>query len=168
MLPEREKLSTKLQKKIIQLEQQKQNTTNNNDSESDNEDEYDSGTTAPKRLNMDTIDSDNEEDSSNFKVPFSKGKSKLSKEKQKEIEEEEEEERTMSINQREKHVLYVLNKGTLKELLALHCIGDARAKKIIEYREEAQFTKLQDLKHVGFGSKMYGTFYEKNIEMNDD
>ncbi|EJS4236892.1 ComEA family DNA-binding protein [Campylobacter jejuni] len=50
-----------------------------------------------------------------------------------------------------------INTATLKELKSLNGIGEAKATKaILEYRKEANFTSIDDLKKVkGIGDKLF-------------
>ncbi|EAL0218947.1 ComEA family DNA-binding protein [Campylobacter jejuni] len=51
-----------------------------------------------------------------------------------------------------------INTATLKELKSLNGIGEAKAKAkaILEYRKEANFTSIDDLKKVkGIGDKLF-------------
>lgn len=49
-----------------------------------------------------------------------------------------------------------INKGTLEELTTLPGIGEAKAKKIIEYRETTPFTTIEDIKQVsGIGDSLF-------------
>ncbi|KAL6057846.1 GDP-fucose protein O-fucosyltransferase 1 [Balamuthia mandrillaris] len=60
-------------------------------------------------------------------------------------------------------ILHILNHGTLKELLQLHCIGKKRAQMIIEYRTERPFLSLSDLSDIGFGDKLFCSFLQRNV-----
>lgn len=49
-----------------------------------------------------------------------------------------------------------INTATLKELKSLNGIGEAKAKAILKYRKEANFTSIDDLKKVkGIGDKLF-------------
>lgn len=49
-----------------------------------------------------------------------------------------------------------INTATLKELKSLNGIGEVKAKAILEYRKEANFTSIDDLKKVkGIDDKLF-------------
>lgn len=62
-----------------------------------------------------------------------------------------------STNQRETTDLININQATKEELMLLNGVGEKKAEKIIEYREEnGSFKAIEDLKNVnGFGEKSF-------------
>ena len=49
-----------------------------------------------------------------------------------------------------------INTATVDELKSLKGIGDAKAKAIVEYRKDQNFTSIEDIKKVkGIGSKIF-------------
>ncbi|KAA6224639.1 MULTISPECIES: ComEA family DNA-binding protein [unclassified Campylobacter] len=49
-----------------------------------------------------------------------------------------------------------INTATIDELKSLNGVGDAKANAIIEYRNEQNFTSIEDIKKVkGIGDKIY-------------
>lgn len=49
-----------------------------------------------------------------------------------------------------------INTATLEELKSLNGIGEVKAKAILEYRKEANFTNIDDIKKVkGIGDKIF-------------
>lgn len=49
-----------------------------------------------------------------------------------------------------------INTATLEELKSLNGIGEVKAKAILEYRKEANFTNIDDIKKIkGIGDKIF-------------
>lgn len=71
-----------------------------------------------------------------------------------------------SINNKEEEQKINLNQATKEELMTLNGVGEKKAEKIIEYREEnGSFKTIEDLKNVnGFGEKSFESL-EKYISI---
>lgn len=61
-----------------------------------------------------------------------------------------------------------INTATKEELMTLKGIGESTANKIIEYRKDNKFTKIEDLKNVkGIGDKKFESI-KKDIKVSGE